>query len=91
MPVPVARRQPLYGEAELRYLKDYLERLLEKTTARAPTRREVGFRVWLIDGLAWLREDPTGALTLERPAVHSNGRRPRTEYQLRLGDGARNL
>ncbi len=82
----IPRRQPHYGEAELRYLKDYLERLLEKTVARAPTRREAGFRLWLRDGMDWLREEHAGNLTLERPVVRSSNGRTPTEYQLRLGD-----
>ncbi len=71
----IARRQPWYGERELRYLKDYLEGLLDYSMARAPTPREAGFRAWLKDGTdTWLREDLTGALTLELPA--RNGKRP---------------
>ena len=77
----VSRRQPCYGDRELRYLKDYLDGLLEHSTARAPTRREAGFRAWLREGTTnWLREDLTGALTLEQPArprtPTRNGKRP---------------
>lgn len=65
----VSRRQPCYGDRELRYLKDYLEGLLEYTSARAPTQREAGFRAWLREGATgWLREDWTGSMTLELPA-----------------------
>ena len=76
----VSRRQPCYGDRELRYLKDYLEGLLEHSTARAPTRREAGFRAWMREGTTMLREDLTGGLTLELPArpptPTRNGRSP---------------
>jgi len=82
----IARRQPWYGERELRYLKDYLDGLLDYSMARAPTPREAGFRAWLKDGTdSWLREDLTGALTLELPA--RNGKRP-DRLQLPLTEDA---
>ena len=81
----IARRLPLYGERELRYLRDYLERLLEYVTARAPTPRETAFRAWLKEGTDWLREDLTGAMTLELPA--RNGKRP-DHVQLPLTEDA---
>ncbi len=71
----LARRLPLYGERELRYLRDYLEGLLEYVAAREPTPREAAFRAWLKEGRDnWVREDLTGALTVELPA--RNGKRP---------------
>ena len=84
----VARREPLYGERELRYLRDYLEGLLEYVVARAPTPREAGFRAWMREGTTMLTEDLTGALTLELPArprtPTRNGTRP---VQLPLVEG----
>ena len=84
----IARRLPWYGERELRYLKDYLGGLLEYSTARAPTPREAGFRAWLKEGTDnWLREDWTGAMTLERPA--RNGKRlDHVQLPLTEEDGA---
>ena len=87
----IARREPLYGEQPLRYLRDYLEGLLEYSTDRAPTRREAGFRAWLKEGADnWLREDWTGAMTLELPA--RNGKRPdHVQLPLAKDDGARSI
>ena len=85
----IARRRPWYGERELRYLKDYLDGLLDYSMARTPTTREAGFRAWLKDGMGWLREDWTGAMTLELPAgpPTRNGQRP-DHVQLPLTEDA---
>ena len=87
----IARRQPYYAERELRYLKDYLDGLLDYSKARTPTTREAGFRAWMKQGTGdWLREDLTGAMTLELPA--RNGKRPdHVQLPLTEDNGARNL
>ena len=87
----IARREPWYGDRELRYLKDYLDGLVDYSMARAPTPREAGFRAWLKDGTDnWLTETLTGAMTLELPA--RNGKRPdHVQLPLVEENGASNL
>ncbi len=90
------RTEPLYGQRDLRYLRDMLERMLAgrnviKSLSRSLTKGELEFLARCESLYGLIREGYTGDLSLDRPhGARNNGKRPAPNHvQLRLeGDAA---